>query len=68
MTDFIITLILTVLLIVMVLNLGVMLLWIERKGSALLQDRIGAYRNAVFGGLRVNLGSVSTMIGGECDR
>ena len=62
MTDFIITLILTVLLIVMVLNLGVMLLWIERKGSALLQDRIGANRAAIFGKLPFNLGIVNTMI------
>jgi len=62
MTDFIITLILTVLLIVMVLNLGIMLLWIERKGSALLQDRIGANRAAIFGKLPFNLGIVNTMI------
>ena len=62
MTDFIITLTLTVLLIVMVLNLGVMLLWVERKGSAILQDRIGANRAAIFGKLPFNLGIVNTMI------
>lgn len=62
MTDFVITLTLTVLLIVMVLNLGVMLLWIERKGSAILQDRIGANRAAIFGKLPFNLGIVNTMI------
>ena len=62
MTDFLITLTLTVLLIVMVLNLGVMLLWVERKGSAILQDRIGANRAAIFGKLPFNLGIVNTMI------
>ena len=62
MTDFIITLTLTVLLIVMVLNLGVMLLWVERKGSAILQDRIGANRAAIFGKLPFNLGIVNAMI------
>ncbi len=62
MTDFIITLTLTILTIVMVLNLGVMLLWVERKGSAILQDRIGANRAAIFGKLPFNLGIVNTMI------
>jgi len=48
---------------VMVLNLCVVLLWVERKGSALIQDRIGANRANVFGGiLPFNLGIVNTMI------
>jgi NADH-quinone oxidoreductase subunit H len=35
--------------VLMVLNLAGVLGWIERKGSALIQDRIGANRAAVFG-------------------
>ena len=48
---FFITLSLTLLMVLMVLNLGGLLLWVERKGSAVLQDRIGANRAAVFGKL-----------------
>ena len=33
----------------MVLQLAGMLGWVERKGSALIQDRIGANRAAIFG-------------------
>ncbi|HEY2775813.1 MAG TPA: complex I subunit 1 family protein [Candidatus Binatia bacterium] len=46
----------------MVLNLAAMLLWIERKGSALIQNRVGANRAAVFGILPINLGFVNTLI------
>jgi NADH-quinone oxidoreductase subunit H len=35
--------------ILMVLNLAGILGWVERKGSALIQDRIGANRASVFG-------------------
>jgi NADH-quinone oxidoreductase subunit H len=35
--------------ILMVLNLAGILGWIERKGSALIQDRIGANRASIFG-------------------
>jgi NADH-quinone oxidoreductase subunit H len=46
-----------------VLNLSVVLLWVERKGSALIQDRIGANRANIFGGLLpFNLGIVNTLI------
>ncbi len=62
MIDFIITFTLTLLMILMVLNLGGLLLWVERKGSALLQDRIGANRAAIFGKLPFNLGIVNTLV------
>ncbi|MBI3770436.1 MAG: NADH-quinone oxidoreductase subunit H [Deltaproteobacteria bacterium] len=45
------------------LNLSVVLLWVERKGSALIQDRVGANRANIFGGLLpFNLGIVNTLI------
>ena len=62
MIDFIITFTLTLLMILMVLNLGGLLLWVERKGSAILQDRIGANRAAIFGKLPFNLGIVNTLV------
>ena len=47
----------------LVLSLCFVLLWVERKGSALIQDRIGANRANIFGGiLPFNLGIVNTMI------
>jgi len=48
--------------VLMVLNLSVILLWVERKGSALIQDRIGANRAHIFGILPFNLGIVNTLI------
>ncbi|MCS6925850.1 MAG: NADH-quinone oxidoreductase subunit NuoH [Candidatus Binatia bacterium] len=62
MVDFAITFALTVMVLLMVLNLGGLLLWVERKGSAVLQDRIGANRAAIFGRLPFNLGIVNTLI------
>lgn len=48
---------------VIVLQVGVLLLWIERKGSALIQDRVGANRANLFGGiLPFNLGIVNTLM------
>src|ERR687897_2740503 len=44
----------------MVLNLAGVLGWIERKGSALIQDRVGANRASVFG--FAGMGLVNTMI------
>jgi NADH-quinone oxidoreductase subunit H len=44
----------------MVLNLAGLLGWIERKGSALIQDRIGANRASVFG--FAGLGLVNTLL------
>jgi NADH-quinone oxidoreductase subunit H len=50
------------LVIVMVLQLSAFLLWIERKGSALIQNRIGANRAAIFGWMPVNLGFLNTLV------
>jgi len=45
------------------LQVTVLLLWIERKGSALIQDRVGANRANIFGGLLpFNLGIVNTLM------
>jgi len=49
-----------VLVVAMVLNLAGILGWVERKGSALIQDRIGANRASIFG--FAGLGLVNTMI------
>jgi NADH-quinone oxidoreductase subunit H len=46
----------------MVLNLSAILLWVERKGSALIQDRIGANRANIFGVMPFNLGFINTLI------
>src|SRR5215470_9189890 len=55
-----------IVIVVLVLNLTGVLLWFERKGSALIQDRIGANRAAVLGmGRRLglpNLGLVNTLM------
>ncbi len=46
--------------VVMVLNLAGILGWIERKGSALIQDRVGANRASIFG--FAGAGLVNTMM------
>jgi len=55
-----------IIVLVMVLQLSAILLWFERKGSALIQDRIGANRAALTGvGRRLgmpNLGFVNTLM------
>ncbi|MFQ5849187.1 MAG: NADH-quinone oxidoreductase subunit NuoH [Candidatus Binatia bacterium] len=50
----------TLLVLFMVLNLAGFMGWIERKGSALIQDRIGANRASVFG--FAGLGLVNTLL------
>jgi len=44
------------------LHLTVLLLWVERKGSALIQNRIGANRASIFGVLPWNTGLVNTLL------
>ena len=46
----------------MVLNLSALLLWLERKGSALIQNRYGANRAAIFGIGPINMGIINTLI------
>jgi NADH-quinone oxidoreductase subunit H len=46
----------------MVLNLSAFLLWIERKGSAVIQNRVGANRADLLGILPVNLGFMNTLL------
>ena len=45
-----------------VLNAAAVLLWVERKGSALIQNRIGANRASILGVLPVNLGVTNTLL------
>ena len=48
---------------VILLQLTLVLLWVERKGSALIQDRVGANRSNLLGGiLPFNLGIVNTWL------
>jgi NADH-quinone oxidoreductase subunit H len=64
--DLLIAAIKATIVVVMVLNLAGILLWVERKGSALIQDRIGANRASITGlGKRMglpNLGLVNTLL------
>jgi NADH-quinone oxidoreductase subunit H len=64
--DLLIEAIKAIVVVVMVLNLAGVLLWFERKGSALIQDRIGANRASITGlGKRMglpNFGLVNTLI------
>jgi NADH-quinone oxidoreductase subunit H len=64
--DLLIGAIKAIIILLLVLNLSAVLLWFERKGSALIQDRIGANRAAITGiGARLgmpNLGLVNTLL------
>jgi len=48
------------LVLIMVLNLAGIMGWVERKGSALIQDRIGANRASILG--FAGLGLINTMV------
>jgi NADH-quinone oxidoreductase subunit H len=58
--EFAITAAKAVVVVLMVLSLAGLLGWVERKGSALIQDRIGANRASVLG--FAGLGLVNTML------
>jgi NADH-quinone oxidoreductase subunit H len=64
--DLLIEAIKAIVVVVVALNIAAILLWIERKGSALIQDRIGANRAAITGlGKRLglpNFGVVNTLL------
>ncbi len=62
MTDIAISAILTIFILANIMNLGGLLLWVERKGSAVLQDRIGANRVAIIGKLPFNIGIINTLV------
>jgi NADH-quinone oxidoreductase subunit H len=62
MVDFLIVLAKCFIVLFTVLNASAMLLWVERKGSALIQNRVGANRAAIFGVLPFNLGFVNTLL------
>ena len=46
----------------MVLQLSALLLWVERKGSALIQNRYGANRASILGIVPFNLGFLNTLV------
>ncbi len=48
--------------ILVVLTLSALLLWVERKGSALVQNRVGANRASVLGIMPFNLGFMNTLM------
>jgi NADH-quinone oxidoreductase subunit H len=58
--------VIAIVILLIVLQLAAVLLWFERKGSALIQDRVGANRAAIFGiGKRMgipNLGLMNTLM------
>ncbi len=65
-TELLIGAIKAVVVLLLALNLAAILLWFERKGSALIQDRVGANRAAITGvGARLglpNLGFINTLV------
>lgn len=65
-TELVIGAVKAVVIVLLALNLSAILLWFERKGSALIQDRVGANRAAILGiGSRLglpNLGLVNTLL------
>jgi NADH-quinone oxidoreductase subunit H len=62
MTDWVIVTVKCLVVLFMVLQVSALLLWVERKGSALIQNRIGANRAAIFGIGPINLGFLNTLV------
>ncbi len=66
MIELVVAAIEAIVVIVAVLMMGIVMLWFERKGSALIHDRIGANRAAITGlGARMgmpNLGLINTAV------
>jgi NADH-quinone oxidoreductase subunit H len=62
MTDALIVFVKCLVVLLTVLNASAMLLWVERKGSALIQNRIGANRASILGVMPFNLGFVNTLV------
>lgn len=62
MVDWLIVLVKCLIVLLTVLTAAAALLWVERKGSALIQNRIGANRASILGVLPVNLGITNTLL------
>ena len=62
MTDWVIVAVKCLAVLFMVLQVSALLLWVERKGSALIQNRIGANRAAILGIGPINLGFLNTLV------
>ena len=63
MVDVLISTLRCLVVILIVMQTAALLLWLERKGSALIHNRVGANRANIFGGLLpVNLGIINTLV------
>jgi len=60
--DLLVHTVLCLVVILVVMTTAALLLWLERKGSALIHNRVGANRANFFGVLPVNLGIVNTLV------
>lgn len=62
MVDWLIVFVKCLVVLLTVLQASAIMLWVERKGSALIQNRIGANRASILGVLPFNLGVVNTLL------